>query len=72
MADQRRKCLGIVAGNDDGHIALPRGLGRAHLGKHHVEHSVDAGYLAQNHTRAHGLTRVASDDVRWRRGLNLG
>ena len=72
MADQRRKCLGIVAGNDDGHITLPRGLGRAHLGEHHVEHAVDAGHLAQNHARAHGLARVATDDVCRRRGLNLG
>ena len=71
MADQRRKCLGIVAGNDDGYIALPRGLGRAHLGEHHVEHAVDACHLAQNHARTHGLARVAADYMCGCRGLDL-
>ena len=71
MTDQRRKRLGIVAGNDYGHVALPRGLGRAHLGEHHVEHAVDAGHLAQDHARAHGLARVAADYMRGCRGLDL-
>ena len=71
MADQRRERLGIVAGNDDGHVTLPRRLGRAHLGKHHIEHAVDAGHLAQDHARAHGLARVATDHMRGCRGLDL-